>query len=182
MFASTMISARRWKNRKMIAVKNPFYFFSCRYKDTPTEMMTISKLFRNKFLFLNKFYSIYIFLRIYRYLFLTKRWKSVRHVNFMKLYYNTGWYLSLSGKLMMTMVFMFHVGRKGRKKHSTERGYLVRKVLSCVASKNAATTTAIKISITPTANCVVYFSLRQEIIINTSGTDDMVYCLLYFNK
>ena len=53
----------------MIAVKNPFYFFSCRYKDTPTEMMTISKLFRNRFLFLNKFYSIYIFLRIYRYLF-----------------------------------------------------------------------------------------------------------------
>ena len=80
------------------------------------------------------------------------------------------------------MVFVFHVGRKGRKKLSTERGYLVRKVLSCVASKNAATTTAIKISITPTANCVVYFSLRQEIIINTSGTDDMVYCLLYFNK
>ena len=121
-----MISARRWKNRKMIAVKNPFYFFSCRYKDSPTEMMTISKLFRNRFLFLNKFYSIYIFFRIYRYLFLTKRWKSVLHVNFMELYYNTGWYLSLSGKLTMTMVFMFHVGRKGRKKHSTERGYFER--------------------------------------------------------
>ena len=80
--------------------------------------------------------------------------------------------------MMTMMISMFLVGRKGRKKLSTERGYLVRKVLSYVASKNAATATAIKISITPTANCVVYFSLRQEIIINTSGTDDMVYCLL----
>ena len=128
MFASTVISARRWKNRKMIAVKNPFYFFSCRYKDIPTEMMTVSTFLRNKFLSLNNSHFIYICLRMYSYMlfdcYIKNNWK----------------YLSLSGKLMMTMIFMFLVGRKGRKKRSTERGYLVRKVLSCVASKNAATT------------------------------------------
>ena len=88
--------------------------------------MAVATFFRNIIESLNKSHSISSSCSENIHLFIRRNCRRIVVENCRWNCRRIGTYLSLLGKIMMIMIFMFLVGRKGWKKRRTERGYFER--------------------------------------------------------